>query len=183
MNIDYITREVEAEVNPKRFAHILRVEEMARRLAVRWNYDEERAALAAVLHDYAKDVSDEEFRRRLKRGDYPEVFKDYGNEIWHGWIGADIVAEKFDIHDEEILNAIRRHTTGDTTMTLLDKIIFVADYIEEGRDLPEVEEARRLAFVDLDAAVQLELANTINFLNKKGARIFPLTQEVFDGKR
>ena len=103
-----------------------------------------------------------------------------GNEIWHGLVGADIVQRELAIDDEEILQAIRVHTTGAAKMSLLDKIIYVADYIEPGRDFPGVKEAREIALVDLDAAVAYETKHTLLHLIEQEHKIYPKTLETYN---
>lgn len=88
----------------------------------------------------------------------------YNNAIWHGLVGASFVERELGITDAEILHAIRVHTTGAAKMSLLDKIIYVADYIEPGRDFPGVQDARAIAWADLDEAVAFETKHTLAHL-------------------
>ncbi|MDK8393063.1 bis(5'-nucleosyl)-tetraphosphatase (symmetrical) YqeK, partial [Lactobacillus gasseri] len=95
--------------------------------------------------------------------------------IWHGIVGAYFIEKELKITDPEILTAIRRHTTADVEMTILDKIVFVADFIEPGRDFPGVEEARKVAYDNLDDGVGFELAHTLDFLITNRKKIYPKT--------
>lgn len=100
--------------------------------------------------------------------------KKWGNNIWHGLVGAHLIAADFGLVDQEILQAIQRHTVGAGQMSLLDKVLYVADYIEPGRDF-RVTEARIIASQSLDQAVAFETAQTIAHLAKKGIPIHPQT--------
>lgn len=134
MDREALMQAVQMRMSERRFKHVLGVEETAIALAEQFGESPEKASIAALTHDYAKERSDEEFQLAIERGNYAnktELLK-YGNAIWHGLVGAEFVARELNISDEEILNAIRLHTTGAAEMTLLDKIIYVADYIEPG---------------------------------------------------
>lgn len=173
---------VQMRMSERRFKHVLGVEETAIALAERFGESPEKASIAALTHDYAKERSDEEFQLAIERGNYDnkaELLK-YGNSIWHGLVGADFVARELIITDETILNAIRLHTTGAAEMSLLDKIIYVADYIEPGRDFPGVEDARVIAFSDLDQAVAFETKHTLAHLIEKETPVYPKTIETYN---
>jgi predicted HD superfamily hydrolase involved in NAD metabolism len=105
---------------------------------------------------------------------------DYHPELWHGPVAASIVQERMGIRDEDVLNAIRYHTTGRAGMTRLEKIIYLADYIEPGRQFPGLDEVRELAEKDLDSAVKKAIGNTIIFLVEKSAPIFPDTFKAYN---
>ncbi|MEG1503303.1 MAG: bis(5'-nucleosyl)-tetraphosphatase (symmetrical) YqeK [Enterococcus sp.] len=173
---------VQMRMSEKRFKHVLGVEETAVALAERFDASPEKASIAALTHDYAKERSDEEFQLAIEQGDYSnksELLK-YGNAIWHGVVGADFVARELEITDEEILTAIRLHTTGAAEMNLLDKIIYVADYIEPGRNFPGVEDARVIAFSDLDQAVAFETKHTLAHLIESETPVYPKTIETYN---
>ncbi|GAA2900418.1 bis(5'-nucleosyl)-tetraphosphatase (symmetrical) YqeK [Enterococcus pseudoavium] len=173
---------VQMRMSERRFKHVLGVEETAIALAERFGESPEKASIAALTHDYAKERSDEEFQLAIERGNYDnkaELLK-YGNSIWHGLVGADFVARELNITDETILSAIRLHTTGAAEMSLLDKIIYVADYIEPGRDFPGVEDARVIAFSDLDQAVAFETKHTLAHLIEKETPVYPKTIETYN---
>ena len=116
----------------------------------------------------------------IKRDGYDTALLDYGNAIWHGVVGASFVERELGITDEEILHAIRVHTTGAAKMSLLDKIIYVADYIEPGRIFPGVKEARELALIDLDEAVAFETKHTLAHLIEQEQQIYPKTIETYN---
>ena len=142
---ELLMQKVQMQMSERRFRHVLGVEETAVALAAKYGADEAKASIAALTHDYAKERPNDEFELIIRRDGFDLALLNYGNEIWHGLVGADIVQRELAIDDEEILQAIRVHTTGAAKMSLLDKIIYVADYIEPGRDFPGVKEAREIA--------------------------------------
>lgn len=177
---EMIMQRVQMAMSEKRFLHVLGVEKTAIELAKRFGGDIEQAALAGLTHDYAKERPDEEFELVIYRDGYDLNLLKYGNAIWHGIIGADFVERELKITDQAVLQAIRLHTTGAAQMTLLDKILYVADYIEPGRDFSGVEEARKLAEVDLDAAVAFETKHTLAHLLENEQLIYPKTLETYN---
>ena len=182
MNREALMQAVQMRMSERRFTHVLGVEETAVALAERFGESPEKASIAALTHDYAKERSDEEFQLAIEQGDYEdkkELIK-FGNAIWHGLVGADFVARELSITDEVILNAIRLHTTGAAEMSLLDKIIYVADYIEPGRDFPGVEDARVIAFSDLNQAVAFETKHTLTHLIEAEKPVYPKTIETYN---
>lgn len=177
---DELLVKVASQMSNKRFQHVLRVEEKALEIAGKFPMDLEKVSIAALTHDYAKERPDEEMIARIKKSQVDQTILSFGNAIWHGVMGAEIVQEELGITDAEILQAIRVHTTGDVVMTLLDKIIFVADYVEEGRDFPGLEDARQLALTNLDEAVRYEIKQTLLFLASKNQKIYPKTIDVYN---
>ena len=172
---ELLMQKVQMQMSERRFRHVLGVEETAVALAAKYGADEAKASIAALTHDYAKERPNDEFELIIRRDGFDLALLNYGNEIWHGLVGADIVQRELAIDDEEILQAIRVHTTGAAKMSLLDKIIYVADYIEPGRDFPGVEEARKVSYANLDDGVGFELAHTLDFLITNRKKIYPKT--------
>lgn len=177
---EMIMQRVQMSMSERRFLHVLGVEKTAIALAKKYGGDVEQAALAGLTHDYAKERSDDEFELVIRRDGYDLDLLRYGNAIWHGLVGADFVQRELGIKDEAVLRAIRLHTTGAAQMTLLDKILYVADYIEPGRNFPGVEEARKLAEVDLDAAVAYETKQTLLHLIENEQLVYPKTLETYN---
>ncbi|HFU4560249.1 TPA: bis(5'-nucleosyl)-tetraphosphatase (symmetrical) YqeK [Streptococcus suis] len=175
-----LLEKIRVAMKPARFQHVLGVEEAALALADRYGCDPKKASLAALLHDYAKEVEDQVFLDLIARYDLDKDLLNWDNNIWHGVVGAYKIAEDFGLEDEEIFQAIQRHTIGAGQMTLLDKVLYVADYIEPNRDFPGVDEARRIARESLDKAVAYETAQTISYLAKKGIPIYPQTLETYN---
>lgn len=149
----------------KRYQHTLNVVEVAERLALWYDCNVDKASLAALLHDCAKNFSDNELITFAKANNLkidPVTLRE--PQLLHGPVGAVIAKNTFGVTDKDVLNAIRYHTTGRRNMTLLDKIIYLADYIELGRIYPGVDKLRELAFEDLDKATIQALTNTICYV-------------------
>ena len=166
---------VKEQLTEHRYQHTIGVMETAIELAKRYNADVKKAETAAIFHDYAKFRSKEEMREIIIDQQMPSDLLSHNTELWHAPVGAYLVNTEVGISDEEILDAIRFHTSGRERMTLLEKVIFVADYIEPGRHFPGVEEVREIAKQDLDTALIYSLRNTIMFLVRKNQAIYPDT--------
>ena len=164
---------VKEQVSEKRFKHILGVEQAALELARANDYELEKASVAALVHDYAKERSDSEFKALIVQTGLEQDLLNWNNFIWHGVVGAEIIKKELKITDEEILNAVRRHTVGAKEMTMLDQIVYVADCIEPGRDFPGVDQARQLAAESLRAAVEFETKHTLLYLMNNDKTIYP----------
>lgn len=166
---------VKEQMPERRWLHTLGVMETSVILANRFGGDPVKADLAAILHDYCKYWPVQEQAKIIRENDLPQDLLDYDKELWHSHAGAYIAKTKFGIDDEEILDAIRYHTSGRVQMTLLDKIVCLADYIEPGRDFPSVDLIREIAEHSLEKALIAGFDSTISFLIAKGKRIYPLT--------
>ncbi|BAM23924.1 bis(5'-nucleosyl)-tetraphosphatase (symmetrical) YqeK [Streptococcus intermedius] len=164
----------------KRLKHCLGVEQTAIELAERFGVDREKAGLAGLLHDYAKKLSDEEFLALIDKYDLALKLKEWGNNVWHGLVGVYKIREDLGLSDPEILRSIEIHTVGSAQMSDLDKVVYVADYIEPNRDFPGVEEAREIACISLNRAVAYETAHTVEYLAHQGLPIFPQTLETYN---
>ena len=169
-----------ANMDEKRFKHCVEVSETARKLAKLNNYDEDKAALAGFVHDYAKQVSVGEYRKVIQEEDFDKDLLKWNRAIWHGIVGTHFIKRDLKITDPEILQAVWRHTTADVEMTTLDKIVFVADFIEPGRNFSGVEEAREVSYHNLDAGVGYELAHTLEFLIENRNKVYPLTLSAYN---
>ncbi|OJG15349.1 HAD superfamily hydrolase [Enterococcus canintestini] len=180
MDRELLMQKVQMQMSERRFKHVLGVEETAIALAEKYGASPEKASIAALTHDYAKERSDEEFQLVIRRDGFDLALLKWNNAIWHGIVGADFVQRELGIDDEEILNAIALHTTGAAEMSLLAKIIYVADFIEPGRDFPGVNEAREIALVNLDDAVAYETKHTLTYLIEQGKPIYPKTIETYN---
>lgn len=166
MTYNEIYQILKGRISPKRFAHIEGVVKAAAALAIHYGAPVEKAKLAALLHDCAKESPVEDMKRKLRQEDAlynDEHFLQF-LPLLHGPAGAIMSQKEFGIYDEEILEAIRVHTTGKRNMSLLDKIIFLADYIEETRDFPGVDKLRKKAFKNLNKAMLLGYDQTIEHL-------------------
>ena len=184
---DYIlmTREelllkVRLQMSENRFKHVLGVEKIAVELAQRYGVSIEAASIAALTHDYAKERNLQEMHDLIISANLDLDLLQYGNEIWHGPVGAILVKKELRIKDEGILNAICHHTVGSSKMSLLEQIIYVADYIEPGRNFPGVDEARELATSDLTKAVAFETEHTLHHLISEKRKIYPKAIETYN---
>ncbi len=175
LNRDEIIDRMRDTLSDFRFSHCVRVEKVSRGLAAEFGGDIQRAGLAGLLHDYAKERSDQEFADVITKKNLDPTLLNYNNAIWHGVVGAEIVKDELGIYDEDVLNAIRRHTVGATNMTQIDKCVFVADFIEPARDFPGIKEARDYAEKSLDSAVAFELKHSLEHLISKNREIYPET--------
>lgn len=180
LSSDEIIAKEKANMDKKRFEHCIGVSKTARKLAKLNGYDEDKAALAGFIHDYAKRVPVEEYRKVIKEQGFDPDLLNWNRAIWHGIVGTYFIKRDLKITDPEILQAVWRHTTADVEMTTLDKIIFVADFIEPGRDFPGVDEARKVAYNNLDDGVGYELAHTLEFLVKNRNKIYPRTLAAYN---
>ena len=171
---------IKAVMSDKRFNHVLGVEQTAIELAERYGYDKEKAGLAGLLHDYAKEISDQEFLDLIDKYNLDPELKKWGNNVWHGMVGIYKIQEDLGVTDKDILHSIETHTVRSSQMSLLDKIVYVADYIEPGRRFPLVEEARAIAKESLDKAVAYETVHTVEHLAHQAFPIFPQTIETYN---
>ncbi len=165
MTTKEMKEELKKSLSKKRYIHTLGVVKSARELASQYGADKEKAALAALLHDCAKELKLADMQQ-LVRVHEQAVDEDmfHNGALLHGLAGMILAKEKYGITDPDVLEAIRVHTTGKEHMSILDKVVFLADYIEENRDFPGVEELREASSIDLDRAVLLGYDNTIHFL-------------------
>ena len=171
---------VKEQLTDHRYTHTLGVMDTAIKLAKQYNEDEKKAEIAAIFHDYAKFRPKDEMRQLITEYNLGEDFLHYGDELLHAPCGAFLVEKEVGITDPEILSAIRYHTTGRPNMTQLEKIVFIADYIEPNRSFKGVEEVRELVQNDLNAACIQALRNTMKFLLKKNIKIYPDTLNTYN---
>ena len=175
-----LIEQLKARVNPERFEHVLRVEKTAVKMAEEHEINPEWASIAALLHDYAKDMDRTEMLS-LAQAYWPEGQLAEGNSaIWHGFAAAEIAQSQLGVSNPSILAAVASHTIGWYDMDLLTKIIFIADYIEPGRDFKGVDQARKLASKDLDEAVRFKMAESIQHLAKKRQDIFLESVKIYN---
>ena len=165
-----------------RYEHSLSVSYTCIALAMRYGYDLQKAELAGLMHDCAKRYTDNELIARCAKHNVELTEAEISAPaVIHAKYGAWLAEHKYGIHDPEILDAIRCHTTGKPEMGTLDKILYIADYIEPRRDKADnLGEMRYLAFRDLDQTMYEILAGTLNYLDKKGSRVDPMTMQAFE---
>ena len=172
MSFNEIKSKLKDVLKERRYEHVLRVNEMALRLnrELNLNLDEKKIQYAALLHDCAKNNEELYFEKYKDKYnlDYDQIFKIYS--IAHAIIGPLVVMEEYKIYDEDVLNAIRWHTTGRENMSSLEKLIFIADFIEMGRDFDGVEQIRKKVFEnpdDLDGSLLYIIKNQLIYFVKK----------------
>lgn len=173
-----LRKKIEKVQDAKRFEHTLGVEYTAAALAMCYGASIEDARLAGLLHDCAKCLTDEKRLSICKKNDIPVTEIEMRNPfLLHAKVGAFLAKEKYGVGKQDILNAILYHTTGHENMSLLEKIIFVADYIEPGRkQAPNLLEIRKLAFQNLDNAMLQILEDTLKYLQSGGGETDPMTE-------
>lgn len=171
---------IKAQMSEKRFQHILGVEKATVALAEKYDVNVHKASLGALLHDYAKETADDIFLELIEKYNLNPDLKNWGNNIWHGTVGIYKMQEDLGLKDPEILHAIEVHTVGDAMMSDLAKVLYVADYIEEGRDFPGVIEARAIADYSLNMAVAFETMRLIDYLAELRVKIYPQSIETYN---
>jgi nicotinate-nucleotide adenylyltransferase len=177
LSMDALESVVVSLLNPNRVNHVLGCRDTAVELARRWGVDETDAARAGLLHDVTKAL-DGPLQLTLC-GVYGTILDKFGRahpKTLHALTGS-LVAERIFGENEAVVDAIRCHTTGKADMNLLEKIIYVADYVEPNRDFPGVEELRSLAYTDITKALKLGLQNTLNLLHRQGSEVSPESRE------
>ncbi len=167
--MDEYIRIAEQKLGLKRFRHTLQVALSAKELAKRYGADEEKAYLAGLLHDVMKDALKEEQLNVIEKADIILSSSEKANpKLWHAVAGAAYLREELKITDEDIFNAVFYHTTGRAGMSLLEKVIYIADYISADRTYSGVEEMRRLAAESLEGAMLHALKFSIQNLVETG---------------
>lgn len=176
-----LRNKIEKVQDAKRYEHTLGVAYTAAALAMRFGAPIQDAQTAGLLHDCAKCLSDEKRLALCEKHDIPITEVERRNPfLLHAKVGAFLARRKYGVRDEDILNAVQYHTTGREGMGLLEKIIFVADYIEPGRkQAPNLAEIRRLSFEDLDAALLKILEDTMDYLKNAGGEVDSMTEETW----
>ena len=174
-SLDYLREQSYPMLQPRRVAHVWGCEHEARRLAERWGGDVSDAAEAGILHDITKKFSlTDQLLLSEKYGIINDTIETANPKLLHAKTGAAMSRDLFGV-PAHIESAIRWHTTGHENMTLLEKIIYLADYIEPTRDFPGVERLRALAYSDLDAAMALGLEMSLQELEDAGTKPHPNT--------
>ena len=181
MNNKEIICRLRKELDFKRYEHTCGVAYTSAALAMRWDADVNKAYLAGLLHDCAKGMSDDD---RLdickKKGIYVSEVEYDNPSLLHAKVGAYLAKTVYESDDEDILSAITYHTTGRAEMTLLEKIVFSADYLEPNRNHdPELPMIRRMAFTDLDEAILKIYENTMRHLKNSTKVLDPTTEEAY----
>lgn len=176
MTIEEMRALLQQSLKPKRYEHSLRVYETALKMAKHYRAEEQKVALAALLHDCGRQVSKEESVDKAREMGIPvDPVEEAQPILLHAKLGVYYAIHKYgvDANDKEVLDAIRYHSTGTADMTDTAKIVFLADLIEPGRDFEGVEAIRKASFQDLDRGMLLSYDNTIRYLLEDGLLIHP----------
>jgi len=182
MNREKMIARLKSKINERRFEHSLGVEYTAACMAMVHGVDVEKARIAGLLHDCAKCLpTKEKLEKARKHKLVISKFEEKNPDMLHGKLGAYYAKARYEVDDQEILDAITYHTTGRPNMTILDKIIFVADYIEPNRkELKDMDIIRKEAFLDLDKCVIHILKNTLDYLNNSTNEMDFMTQLTYN---
>ena len=178
-NFNELKEIVKSKMSLKRFTHTLGVVEMSEKLAKIYNADIEKCKVAALLHDICKEMDMEYIKNICKNNFMNELSEEdlENNEILHGFAGSYYVKTELGINDKEILNAIKYHTVGAKNMTLVEKIVYIADAIEYGRNYPSVVEIREETFKNLDKGILMEIEHKKKYLKSIGKKSHPNTDK------
>lgn len=181
-NFIKIEKKLSKYLDEARFSHTLGVMYTCASLAMVHGYDLQAAQIAGLLHDSAKCIPNKKKLKICAQNDIPVTnFEREHPFLLHAKLGAYIAAEKYGVTDKEVLSAITYHTTAKPEMTLLEKIVYIADYIEPARDkAPHLTELRKLAFQDLDECIYEILKDTLLYLDKNPDDIDSTTKDAFD---
>lgn len=184
--IDLIKSDLKEKLPKKRYEHTLGVAYTSAALAMCYGEDVIKAELAGLLHDIAKAIKLEKLKKTMigfddpyTDAEYVSIVSDRAPQVLHAIYAPYLAKKDYNIEDKDILSAIRWHTTGKKDMSLLEKIVFVADYIEPNRKkLPRLDEIRALAFHDISKAVEIIANSTIEYLNSQNVYIDKYTYEL-----
>ncbi len=176
---------LEACLKPKRYRHTLGVAMTAANMAVIHGVDSEQAYLAGLLHDCAKYLKGTEMITLCNQHQIPlSDIERENTALIHGKLGAYFARTKYMVEDEDVLNAISFHTTGRPQMSPLEKIIYLADYMEPHRDMKckphSLTKVRKMCFNDLDRALCMVLENTVSYLDKSGKPVDEMTRKTYE---
>ncbi|GFI61448.1 hypothetical protein IMSAG049_00607 [Clostridiales bacterium] len=179
-----IKEKLQSALPVDRYIHTLGVAEEAKKLALKYGGEElaEKAEYAGLLHDCAKGYPNEMKLRFAKEYHVPvdEIMKKQPDLI-HSFLGAEVAKREYEVSDLEILEAIKWHTTGKKDMSLLEKIVFTADYIEPNRErFDGLEKAREIAYVNLDEAIHYILKCTIEYVKERNRLLHPYSVDALE---
>jgi predicted HD superfamily hydrolase involved in NAD metabolism len=173
MEVEQLKIEIAKRMPKERYEHVLRVTETAKRLADKYQLPVFKAEQAALFHDIAKFMDKTDLHHVLNTENEDTRLFSFHYELWHAPVGAIIARDDFGMSDADILNAIRYHTTGRANMSPLEKLIYISDMIEPGRNFPGVDELRAKAEENLDTAMEACNYQSVQFLVNKKVPVFP----------
>lgn len=179
-----VQNKLKHKLSSSRYQHTLGVCYTAASLAMRYEEDVNKAALAGMLHDCAKYLKpDEMLKMALNKKIDVSSTERIKPDLLHAKLGSYFAIHKYHVKDKEINSAILCHTTGKPNMSMLDKIIYIADYIEPSRNelkLPRIDKVRKTAFEDIDLCLKMILEDTLNYLQSSGMEIDDMTQKTYE---
>lgn len=181
-NLTKIQKKLRKEIDDDRYRHTLGVMYTSAALAMRYGCDLQKAQLAGLLHDCAKCIpNDKKLKLCKSYGVHMSEVEERTPFLLHAKLGAVLAEHEYGVTDQDVLDAIAWHTTGRPDMTLLEKIVFEADYIEPLRNkAAHLDEIRHKAFVDLDLAVYMTLRDTLSYLSGHSSEIDQTTREAYE---
>ena len=180
LSVEELEKAVVSLLKPQRVAHVLGCRRTAVELAKRWGADETDAARAGLLHDITKALDGPLQLELCKQyGVILDNFSSQNPKTLHALTGS-LVAQRIFGENASVVSAIESHTTGKTDMNILEKIIYIADYMEPNRSFEGVETLRRLAYTDIDKAMVLGLTMTLEVLREQGREISPMSREALE---
>lgn len=183
ISLKKLRKAMESELNPKRYEHTLAVAYTAANLAMVHGTDTRNAVIAGMLHDCAKCLSDKKLISICKKNslDISEIELHNPSALLHAKAGSVLAHKKYGVNDEDILNAIKYHTTGRPNMSKLEKILYIADYIEPDRKhAPNLTQVRCMAYQDLNKTLLKILDDTLSYLNSTDGQIDPMTKKTYE---
>lgn len=181
-DINKIRKSIEKSLDNKRYEHTLGVAYTGAALAMCYGADSRRAQIAGLLHDCAKCIDNQKKIDICEKHNIPINETERRNPfLLHAKVGSYIAMHKYHVNDSDIIYAILNHTTGRPDMSLLEKIIFIADYIEPGRrNAPNLHMIRKQAFINIDKTMVMILGDTLNYLEQSGVEIDPRSKATYD---
>lgn len=182
MEWNEIRKNLKKSLDKGRYEHTEGVMYTAAALAMAYEYAVRDAMLAGLLHDCAKCIPNDEKIKICKKNNILITSVEYESpQLLHAKLGAYLAETVYEVNNPQILHAIKVHTTGEPAMSILDKIIYIADYIEPGRDkAPNLDYVRKLAFQDLDACMAQILRDTLHYLASRNSSIDSMTEMTYD---
>lgn len=165
--MDSINSYIDKNLSEKRRAHVYGVVETAKKLAEKYGCDINKAETAALFHDMFRSTPVEVLNMYIRQLGLDDTYLNNAN-LAHGPIAAVIMNRDYGIDDQEVLNAVKYHTTGRAGMSTLEKVIYLADAIEPGRNYPDVDKVRKLVEISLEKACLFSMEHSINYIRERG---------------
>ncbi len=175
-----VAQDLEKRLSSYRYQHSIRTMELAIKLANYYQLEEEKVALCALAHDVAKELSEEENRSLIIKYQLPVFLLEKDHKgLLHAILGAYIVVERYGF-TKEMADSVLYHVTGRKHMTLLEKIVYLADKTEPSKDYEQIEQERKLSFINIDQAVFLCMKMRITNRRRKHKTLHPMSLEAYD---